>query len=193
MRTHQPGLGIFNVATPTPDYRKLAAQIVKQVWQSTRGSPAAPTAKPATVGFWRALSAFIQQFTVELSAMPKPTPKPVPRGPITEFWESLRAEIEIARGGTAAGPIGGEQSILQSLSPDQRVMLDRVPEPQRSQLIREFRGGVTPNGLSYLRTKVSLLAQGTGDQGEAQPAAVSSSAAEIVADEPAVWTPALDQ
>jgi hypothetical protein len=65
--------------------------------------------------------------------------------------------------------------VLALLTPEEREMFDRVPAADQARLLREFRGGATPTGLSYLRKKIALLAMplpAAADQGvELEPAA----------------------
>jgi hypothetical protein len=70
-----------------------------------------------------------------------------------------------------------EAHVVAALTADERQLWHRLQPADRVKLTREFRGGITPNGRSYLAKVIVLLAPpAPDDQAEApQPSAVSSS------------------
>lgn len=87
---------------------------------------------------------------------------------LREMAENVGKQVSRARRFTRAAADGSaviqgepDQDIRDSLSPDERAILDGLPAAQRDQLLREFRGGrIGPTAVSYLRKKLAYLSNG---------------------------------
>jgi hypothetical protein len=96
---------------------------------------------------------------------------------LTEIAEGMRWRSMAPSPPASSAGAPPEQHLLEQLEPDERILWDRVPAADRARLVREFRGGITANGRSYLAKVIVLLAPpAPDDQADAQPAVVSSSA-----------------
>lgn len=93
---------------------------------------------------------------------------------LTEIAEGIRWQP--AESPSPASSEDPERHVLEVLEPEERKLWNRVPAAARAKLAREFRGGITANGLGYLRKKIALLAPPAPDDQGGEPAAGSSSA-----------------